>query len=639
MTQASDFEVTLCPTISQPHQVSHRTLKSVLTAFSSSDDVRAKVEDVRQSESNTELSAKKTRLPIVIFGGKFSRRKNQALERASGLMVLDFDCYTQYESIELRKQLEQDKYIYSLFNSTSGIGYRALVRIPVVSGDEEYKSYFNSIHERYPSIDIACKDIARASFYTYDPNLIIKENAEIWTYQKQVKRNSVSGITLPSNKHNDYNKANRVLNIIRHAAVGERHNKILKAAILMGGYVASGDIEYSEGERLLKQESEAADPESYKINEKAIDDGLKRGIESPLQDDNDLEREETQARFGKIYYTLNDVEDKIDRKYQEGIGQAYEVGYPSIDDIYKIFPGYFTTIFGPAFTGKSLIWYDFLKNLSFRYGAKHCVFSPETGANDDIFIKIIEMVAEQDFYDLYGNQMNSERLERAKRFVDEHFIVIDPGEYTMDIETAVEYLQIIESVYDVKVATLTLDPWNDLDHPIHKTENREDKYLEWALKRIRLAAHYNNWHICIITHARDQQLRSEKNDEGDTISFYPPASIREISGGQTWSRKGFQMASIWRPPQGLEHFRGIELSGRGDETIWIQQKFKPDYAGNNGYAIMRLDPKRHAFYEGDPENPRYADLFIDKWGDSKNPLRLDNQESEPDYKPNNDVPF
>jgi len=54
---------------------------------------------------------------------------------------------------------------------------------------------------------------------------------------------------------------------------------------------------------------------------------------------------------------------------------------------------------------------------------------------------------------------------------------------------------------------------------------------------------------------------------------------------------------------------------------------------------MRLDPKRHAFYEGEPENPRYADLFIEQWEDSKNPLRLDSKQSEADYKPNDDVPF
>lgn len=591
--------VTLCPSVKDPKTAYYRTVGKILNAFRGDEHVKEQVEQVRNGQKS------KTELPVVVFGGKFERRSNSALQDHSGLIILDFDVETKYESEKIYETLSNDKYVYSYFRSTSGYGYKALVKIPYVKNDAEFKSYFNAIKDYFKNVDVACKDISRACFYTYDPDLVINEDSEVWKEKKETEVNNLSGVKIPANKKTDYNTANRVVNVIRYAVEGERHTKILKASLLMGGFVASGKVEYSEAERLLQQEANAVDPEDYKTNERAIYDGLSRGMEEPINTEEELKKEEKHSQLGKIYYTATDASDKIYDKYRKGIGKGWTVGYPSVDQIYKIFPGYFTVIYGSSFSGKSLVWFDYLKNLSFRYGLKHCIFSPETGGYDDVFIKLIEMVAEKDFYDFYNNQMSEQELEEAKKFVDKNFIVIDPGEHDLDVDTCIEYLQIIENVYNVKVNTLTIDPWNDLDHPMHEDFYREDKYLEKAIKKIRLAAFYNHWHICIITHARDQKLSHDK-DSG--VSYYPPATFREIAGGQTWSRKGFQMASVWRPPKGLTEADGMEFCGDGSETVWIQQKYKPDWAGESGIAKLKLDAKRHRFYEDEDFEVRYADL-------------------------------
>lgn len=604
--QYRDSKVTLCPSIYRPREVKYRSFVTVLQAFWSDESIKERVENVRNAPDKEAYADAKNELPIVIFGGQFSERNNEGLVRSSGLMVLDFDVHTEYESQKLRGQLEQDEYVYAFFLSTGGLGYRALVKIPEVTSDDEYKTYFYAINERYPNIDGACKDVARASFYTFDPDLVIKDDSKVWTEKRELEeKKNLKHTQYPINKDNDYTLANRVLNIIRYAVEGERHNKILKASRLMGGYVAAGDIEYHEGERLLKQEAQAIDPKDYRTNEKAVEDGMRDGMKEPVKDDKTLKKEEKRNELGKIYFTAKDAEPSIFHKYKHGIGEGWTVGYPSVDQIYKIFPGYFTTIYGSSFSGKSLIWFDFLKNLSHRYGLKHCIFSPETGSYDDVFIKLIEMAAERDFYDEYGNQMSEEDLRKAKDFVDRHFIVIDPGEHSLDLETSIEYLQIIERYYNVKVNTFTADPWNDLDHPMHEDNFREDKYLEKAIKKVRLAAHYNDWHICVITHSRDQRL---VHDPTDNVKYYPPATFREIAGGQTWSRKGFQMASVWRPPKGLNEINGTKLEGDGSETLWFQQKYKPDWAGEIGVAKLKLDPKRHRFYEEAENGYKYADL-------------------------------
>jgi hypothetical protein len=609
-SQVIDCMVTLCPSIYQSDDVKQRPLSTILTAFQRDERVQQQVEQVRAAQDKESYAQAKNKLPVVIFGGKFNNRKNSGLVEASGLMALDFDVDTQAESDELKDMLKDDPYIYSFFLSTGGLGYRALIKIPKVESDAQYKSYFYSISEHYKNIDAACKDIARASFYTHDPDLYINPEAKVWTDYKELdSKPNLSQLTKPIAKKTDYKLANRIINVIRYAQEGERHSKILKAARLMGGYISAGRIEYHEAERLLKQEAAALCPNSIKKDERTINDGLEDGMQEPIRDEEELQIEEKYNQLGKIYYTAIDAEDKIFEKYRNGIGEAWSTGYPSVDQLYKVFPGYFTTIYGSSFSGKSLLWLDFLKNMSYRHGLKHCIFSPETGAYDDVFIKLCEMVAEKDFYDTYNNRMSEEELRRAKEFVDKHFIVVDPGEHSLDLETALEYLQIIERYYSVKVNTLTLDPWNDLDHPIDEADGREDKYLEKAIKKVRLSAYLNDWHICIITHARDQQMVHDKNDG---VRYYPPATFREVAGGQTWSRKGFQMASVWRPPKGLTEIDGTILQGDGSETLWFQQKYKPDYAGEKGVAKLKLDLKRHRFYEGDDHKPRYATLIPEK---------------------------
>ena len=562
-----DCMVTLCPSIYQSDDVKHRPLSTILTAFQKDERVQQQVEQVRAAQDKESYAQAKNKLPVVIFGGKFNNRKNTGLVEASGLMALDFDVDTQAESDELKDTLKYDPYIYSFFLSTGGLGYRALIKIPKVESDAQYKSYFYSISEHYKNIDAACKDIARASFYTHDPDLYVNPEAKVWTDYKELdSRPNLSQLTKPIAKKTDYK---------------------LAAALC---------------------------PNSIKKDERTINDGLEDGMQEPIRDEEELQIEEKYNQLGKIYYTAIDAEDKIFEKYRNGIGEAWSTGYPSVDQLYKVFPGYFTTIYGSSFSGKSLLWLDFLKNMSYRHGLKHCIFSPETGAYDDVFIKLCEMVAEKDFYDTYNNRMSEEELRRAKEFVDKHFIVVDPGEHSLDLETALEYLQIIERYYSVKVNTLTLDPWNDLDHPIDEADGREDKYLEKAIKKVRLSAYLNDWHICIITHARDQQMVYDKNDG---VRYYPPATFREVAGGQTWSRKGFQMASVWRAPKGLTEIDGTILQGDGSETLWFQQKYKPDYAGEKGVAKLKLDQKRHRFYEGDDHKPRYATLIPEQEQEQK----------------------
>ena len=591
--------VTINPSVRQPNDCEHVELSKILARFKNND--KNGLEELRNLEDADEQQKRKIELPVVVFGGKFSERKNSGLIESSGLMILDFDCYSQSESDKIKDQLSDDEYILSYFKSTRGFGYKALIRIPKVSGDEEYKKYWNAVEKRYPNVDPACKDICRACFFTYDPNLVYNKDAKLWDKKEGDNLNRASKKV---SKSTNYELINKALNVIRMAQVGERHNKILAASRLCGGWVATGKVDYQEAQRLLEQEAMRIDPKDFKTNKKAVEDGLDHGMRDPLDEDQFFKEEKIEQKFDKIYWTLSDVNDEIESKYEIGLEDGYKSGYESLDDLYNLHLGYTTYIYGAAFSGKSLIWFDLIKNYSYRYGMRHVIFSPETGSATDVHIKLIELVAGADFYDKGFGRMSKEKLEKAKAFVDEHFIIIDPGMETMTLDDLVASCELIERVFNTKIHTLTIDPWNDLHHDMSDVNFRDDQYLEKNLRKLRVIAHFNNWHITVITHTRDQAFEGSGKNK-----YQPPATFREIAGGQAWSRRGFMMASIWRPPEWMDTLDDKPLEG--NETFWIQQKYKPEWTGSRGTAILKYDVKNKCFYEGG-EIDKYANLKPNK---------------------------
>lgn len=594
--------VTINPSVRQPDECEHVKLSQVLSHFKNKD--KHNIQDLREEEDRDKQNEMKLSLPVVIFGGKFSSRKNSDLEQASGLVVLDFDCKSQAESEKVETILSNDKYIYAYFSSTRGLGWKALIQIPKVENDEEYKKYWYAIDDRYPDVDAACKDICRACFYSHDPNLVVNHDAEVFTETREANLQKASQKV---SRSTNYSLLNRAANLIRNAEIGERHNTILRASRLAGGWVAAGRVDYQEAQRILENEAMKKDPDDFETNKRAVSDGLDHGMQQPLpkqEEQQILSKERIKEKFDKIYWSLEDTKDEIISKFELGIEEGYKTGYKEVDELYNMHLGYTSYIYGPSFSGKSQIWFDFLKNFSMRYNMKHVVFSPETGSATDVFIKIIEMAAGADFYDQYDNKMSQGRLEKAMQFVNEHFIIIDPGMKAMDLDDIIASCEMIERVYDMKIHTLTIDPWNDLNHDMSDYNYRDDRYLEDALRKLRVVSHVNNWHITVITHAKDQAVQVK-----DGVRYYPPATFREVAGGQTWSRRGFMMSSVWRPPKGLDELDGIELEG--NETFWIQQKYKPEWAGSKGRAMLRYDPKKHCYYTGVGKLRTYAKLDKD----------------------------
>lgn len=142
--------------------------------------VKKTVDEVRSKLTKAEKNEVKKKLGVVTFAGTFHKRSKDQLKEASGLVILDVDGVSDLKTIKDR--LIKDKFVYACWISPSGDGLKFLVRIPTVESDEEYKSFYKCIQSYYDwfEIDESGKDISRLCFESYDPDIYINQESEMF---------------------------------------------------------------------------------------------------------------------------------------------------------------------------------------------------------------------------------------------------------------------------------------------------------------------------------------------------------------------------------------------------------------------------------------------------------------------------
>ena len=139
------------------------------------------VEAIRNEKNKEKRDALKIKLPAILFSGTFSNRNAKGLKDHSGYICLDFDKYESDKKMTAdRKKFEKDEYTFSVFTSPSGNGLKVIVKIPPVV--ENHKDYFIALEKYYNSenFDIACKDVSRVCYESYDEKIYINTQSKEW---------------------------------------------------------------------------------------------------------------------------------------------------------------------------------------------------------------------------------------------------------------------------------------------------------------------------------------------------------------------------------------------------------------------------------------------------------------------------
>jgi hypothetical protein len=285
------------------------------------------VEEIRSRLTKEEKDASKKKLGAVTFGGTFSKRAKDSLKESSGLIVLDFD---NLENVfESKERLSKDEFIFSCWISPSGNGLKALVRIPSVENDEEFKSFFSCIKKYFDWIEVdeSGKDISRLCFESYDPQIYVNENSKLWvdftptevaTYELGVVTN------IPVTDQDEI--ANRLMVWFKKTFNGQnRNNSFHKLALAFNDfgvsqYVAERYILPNEQKDFKKSEIEALINSAYKhtanFGSKSFEDTKKiktisslalmgRTDEEICNEFTDLNKDAIQQELSKIRKSIN----------------------------------------------------------------------------------------------------------------------------------------------------------------------------------------------------------------------------------------------------------------------------------------------------------------------------------------------
>ncbi|WP_020597128.1 BT4734/BF3469 family protein [Spirosoma panaciterrae] len=251
-----------------------------------SDKYANRVVNIRTIADKKERDALKATLPAITPSGQFTYREASSLVQHSGLICLDID-FKGNEQISnynyLKKELSHIRNVAYCGLSVSGTGLFLLVPIAY---PEQHVSQFNALQQLFKShfsvrIDNT-PDVARLRGYSFDAEGYYNHYATPFTglYKAPViTRRSVPTITASD--------AGEILShcikLVETASEGQRHQQLLKAARLAGGFVAGGFID----ENLVVETLETIVSKwpNFTKSRKTIRDGLSNGKQSPLHID------------------------------------------------------------------------------------------------------------------------------------------------------------------------------------------------------------------------------------------------------------------------------------------------------------------------------------------------------------------
>ncbi len=129
---------------------------------------------LRKSTEADQKIYKRTQLDYFTPSGTFEKRDAKSLKTHSGYLVIDFDGLTPDAIKDFRTKLIADKIINTvlLFLSPTATGLKWIIPIP--ANAETHEAYFDAVKNYIETtyqveVDKSGRDVARACFYSHDP--------------------------------------------------------------------------------------------------------------------------------------------------------------------------------------------------------------------------------------------------------------------------------------------------------------------------------------------------------------------------------------------------------------------------------------------------------------------------------------
>lgn len=147
-----------------------------------------RTQTLRQIRNVEEARAfKASQFNYVCFSGIFTKRSEKHFQHHSGLMVLDFDHLSDVDGVKNMLLADESLETVLLFRSPSGDGLKWVITIDICLMDHKnyFKAVCNYLKQTYQlEVDGSGKDVARACFLPYDPQVYI--NPKYLSHEKAI---------------------------------------------------------------------------------------------------------------------------------------------------------------------------------------------------------------------------------------------------------------------------------------------------------------------------------------------------------------------------------------------------------------------------------------------------------------------
>ena len=514
--------------------------------------VKKQIELLRNETDKDKKSDLKKNLPVICFSGKFTKRAIKNCVIHSGFAILDFD---HVEKLAEKKELMKTyPFVYAAFISPSGDGLKVLVKIP--ADIEKHTGYYKGLQKLFPDLDPANKDISRACFESVDSDIYINPIAIEFTEYVEVLDSKINNSVNTVPIQNNYSKADIALRLIRNSADGQKHVELLKAAKLMGGYIAGALIDESEAVRLLETEISNRGCSDFEAAKVTIKKGIEYGKADPIQEKYKQDYvSKTQSIISvenedfSFLAQENEIKNYLQQWRDGSFVKGLSTGLPSLDKYFVFKRGNFNVINGFDNVGKSTaLWYKCL--LSAMFCGWSWIINSSENRNGTVVKKLIEF-----YYGIPINKLSESQFNSAKTFIDKHFTIIS-NEFLFnykDILNITEKL-LLKKKYD----GLLVDPYNALKIDLsNNSKLSTHEYHYEAASEMQVFSKKKDICIYLNCHVITGAMRLQK---GETVHRAPGKADTE--GGGKFSNKADDFMTFHREVQDPENFTKMQIHVR-----------------------------------------------------------------------------
>lgn len=489
--------VTVFKNFNECDKPSYFEIDKVLEGIKSG-SIKTQIEQLRMTTDKKLKDSLKKKLPCICFSGKFSHRADNALLEHSGFVVLDWDKLDN--PIAKKNEVSRYDFIYSVFISPSGNGVKAVARIP--KDIKKHRGYYNGIILTFPDIDPTSINESRICYASYDPEIYINKDCKEFT--NYVEKIQPKKEVKESKKiKTDYSKINISLNMLRNATDGHKHETLLKASKLMGGYIQTGYVDEYEAIRLLESEISSMDINDFKQAQKTIQDGIQYGKSQPI-----TEYKEVQSRV-KVSITPSEIDmylantEEIDNYLHQWRTGTFKhgltTGIDSLDKFFLFKEGNFNVFNGFDNVGKSTtLWYLVLLSV-LKHDWSWVIYSGEN-SNGAVLKRFIEF-----YWSEKIDLLSTEQFNQAKDLLNRKLTIIN----NKQLYNFKDILFICESLKKEKnIKGCLIDPYNGLKIDLSDSSKLSThEYHYEAASEMQMFAKKHNICIYLNCHVVTSALR------------------------------------------------------------------------------------------------------------------------------------